>query len=67
MSRRNAPEKFFSAVRGCPRSCARIARWFPGQTLPVPGHGGGGMLGSAHGCGFCGFLGAVTNQGALLL
>ena len=31
MSRRNAPENFFSAVRGCPRSCARTNPWFRGQ------------------------------------
>ena len=23
------------------KACARTARWFRGQTLPVPGHGGG--------------------------
>ena len=28
---RNAPENFFSAVRGCPRSCARTNPWFRGQ------------------------------------
>ena len=44
MSRRNAPEKFFSAVRGCPRPCARTNPWFRGQLLgekcaqePTPG------------------------------
>ena len=42
MPRRNAPENFFPAVRGCPRSCARTNPWFRGRTLPVPGHGGGG-------------------------
>ena len=42
MPRRNAPESFFSAVRGCPRSYARTNPWFLGRTLPVPGHGGGG-------------------------
>ena len=26
--------------------CARTAPWFRGQTLPVPGHGGGGGVGS---------------------
>ena len=31
MSRRNAPENFFSAVRGCPRLCARTNPWFRGQ------------------------------------
>ena len=30
---RNAPENFFSAVRGCPRSCARTNPWFRGQIL----------------------------------
>ena len=45
MSRRNAPEIFFSAVRGCPWPCARTDPWFRGQTVPVPGHGGGGVLG----------------------
>ena len=44
MSRCNAPENFFSAVRGCPRPCARTNPWFRGQTLPVPGHGGGGTI-----------------------
>ena len=44
MSRRNAPEIFFSAVRGCPRLCARTNPWFRSQTLLVPGHGGGGVL-----------------------
>ena len=29
----NAPENFFSAVRGCPRSCARTNPWFCGQIL----------------------------------
>ena len=29
----NAPEIFFSAVRGCPRSCARTNPWFCGQIL----------------------------------
>ena len=24
------------------KACARTAPWFRGQTLPVPGHGGGG-------------------------
>ena len=33
MSRRNTPEKFFSAVRGCPRSCARTNPWFCGPIL----------------------------------
>ena len=33
MPRRNAPEKKFSAVRGCPRSCARTNPWFRGQIL----------------------------------
>ena len=42
MSRRNAPEIFFSAVRGCPQLCARTNPWFRGQTLLVLGHGGGG-------------------------
>ena len=42
MSRRNAPENFISAVRGCPRLCARTNPWFRGQTLLVLGHGGGG-------------------------
>ena len=44
MSRRNAPENFFSAVRGCPRPCARTNPWFRGQILgekcaqePTPG------------------------------
>jgi hypothetical protein len=41
MSRRNTPENSFSAVRSCPRPCARTNPWFHGQTLPVPGHGGG--------------------------
>ena len=31
MSRPNAPENFFSAVRGCPRPCARTNPWFRGQ------------------------------------
>ena len=46
MSRRNAPEIFFSAVRGCPRPCARTNPWFRGQILgekcvqePTPGSG----------------------------
>ena len=43
MSWRNAPENFFSAVRGCPRLCARTNPWFRGQTLLVLGHGGGGV------------------------
>ena len=30
-SRKNAPENFFSAVRGCPRLCARTNPWFRGQ------------------------------------
>ena len=30
--RRNAPE-IFSAVRGCPRSCARTNPWFRGRIL----------------------------------
>ena len=62
MSRRNAPENFFSAVRGCPRRknqplvprsnfggkvCARTNPWFRGQTLLVPGHGGGGGMSGA--------------------
>ena len=41
---RNAPEIFFSAVRGCPRSCARTNPWFRGRILgekcaqePTPG------------------------------
>ena len=58
MSRRNVPELFFrgtglpTAVRKnqplVPRSnlggkvCARTDPWFRGQTLLVPGHGGGG-------------------------
>ena len=25
------------------KACARTAPWFRGQTLPVPGHGGGGV------------------------
>ena len=29
----NTPEKIFSAVRGCPRSCARTNPWFRGQIL----------------------------------
>ena len=33
MPRRNAPENFFSAVRGCPRSCARTNPWFRGRIL----------------------------------
>ena len=33
MPRRNAPEIFFSAVQGCPRSCARTNPWFRGQIL----------------------------------
>ena len=33
MSRRNAPENFFSAVRGCPRSCARTNPWFRSRIL----------------------------------
>ena len=44
MSWRNAPENFFSAVRGCPRPCARTNPWFRGQILggkcaqePTPG------------------------------
>ena len=44
MSRRNAPEIFFSAVRGCSRPCARTNPWFRGQILgekcaqePTPG------------------------------
>ena len=44
MSRRNAPENFFSAVRGCPQPCARTNPWFRGQILgekcaqePTPG------------------------------
>ena len=44
MSWRNAPENFFSAVRGCPRLCARTNPWFRGQILgekcaqePTPG------------------------------
>ena len=44
MSRRNTPENFFSAVRGCPRLCARTNPWFRGQILeekcaqePTPG------------------------------
>ena len=44
MFRRNAPENFFSAVRGCPRLCARTNPWFRGQILgekcaqePTPG------------------------------
>ena len=32
---------FFSAVRGCPRSCARTAPWFRGQTTRFVGTGGG--------------------------
>ena len=31
MSRRNAPENFFSAVRGCPPPCARTNPWFRGR------------------------------------
>ena len=42
MSRRVPAENFFSAVRGCPRLCARTNPWFRGQTLLVLGHGGGG-------------------------
>ena len=30
---RNALEKFVSAVRGCPRSCARTNPWFRGRIL----------------------------------
>ena len=30
---RNTPEKFFSAGRGCPRSCARTNPWFCGRIL----------------------------------
>ena len=44
MSRPNAPENFFSAVRGCPRPCARTNPWFRGQIFgekcaqePTPG------------------------------
>ena len=44
MSRRNAPEIFFSAVRGCPPPCARTNPWFRGHILgekcaqePTPG------------------------------
>ena len=44
MSRRNAPENFFSAVRGCSRLCARTNPWFHSQILgekcaqePTPG------------------------------
>ena len=37
----NAPEFFFSAVRGCPRSCARTNPWFRSQTLLFLGTGGG--------------------------
>ena len=33
MPRRNAPQNFFSTVRGCPRSCARTNPWFRGQIL----------------------------------
>ena len=33
MSRRNAPENFFSAVWGCPRPCARTNPWFRSQIL----------------------------------
>ena len=46
---RNTPENFFSVVRGCPLSCARTAPWFRGQTLPVPGQGGGGGVPSCCG------------------
>ena len=58
MPRRNAPEKNFprygaahgraqeptpgSAVKFWGKVCARTAPWFRGQTLLVPGHGGGG-------------------------
>ena len=58
MFRRNAPENFFRGTglptvmrKNQPlvpwsnfggKVCARTARWFCGQTLPVPGHGGGG-------------------------
>ena len=44
MSRPNVPENFFSAVRGCPRPCARTNPWFRGQIFgekcaqePTPG------------------------------
>ena len=30
---RNTPDNFFSAVRGCPRSCARTNPWFRGRIL----------------------------------
>ena len=50
MSRRNVPEYFFSAVRGCPRLCARTNPWFRGQTLLVLGHGGGGVPPTQHHC-----------------
>ena len=78
MSWRNAPENFFSAVRGCPRPCARTDPWFRGQTLPVPGHGGGGvvqlvggfslqlsLLHDCTGCHYCAFsrLFAVPRKG----
>ena len=33
MPRRNVSKNFFSAVRGCPRSCARTSPWFCGQIL----------------------------------
>ena len=33
MSRRNAPENFFSAGWGCPGSCARTNPWFHGRIL----------------------------------
>ena len=33
MPRHNAPENCFSAVRGCPRSCARTNPWFHGRIL----------------------------------
>ena len=31
-----------SAVEFLGKVCARTAPWLRGQTLPVPGHGGGG-------------------------
>ena len=39
--RRNVPEFFSPAVRGCSWPCARTDTWFCGQTMLVLRHGGG--------------------------